>query len=85
MTDDAVIKWHEEGAQQGFAFMLLVEDLETGAVSPEFYFDEDDPQDLVRDYEREEAIRRERVHACYSLRIPIEDQLSSDSPWHFEC
>lgn len=83
MREESLIKWHEEGAKLGYSFMLIAEDLETGVTQPEYYTDQDDPQDLIRDYEREETFRRIVIHACYSLRKPIEPQLSDGTAWHF--
>lgn len=84
MTNEAIIKWHEEGARQGYAFMLIVEDLETGLVQQEYYPSETDIRDVVKDYEREEGFRRMYVHGSYSLRSPIEPQISDGTPWHFD-
>lgn len=84
MSNESLIEWHQKGAKLGLAFMLICEDLVTpGFYHPEYYTEDQDPEDLIRDYKREQLVRRIAVHGCYSLRKPIEPQLSDGTAWHF--
>lgn len=79
--EEGLRKWHEEGAQAGDGFMLVVEDLETGVTFVEYLPVDADAVERIRDYQREFSVRQLCVQACYSLRRPLEDQLGR-SEWN---